>query len=112
MIILPLPPSANLYWRNYRGRMVVSTEATQYKADVAKLARLRDVECIGTGAVRVTMHMHFSTVAADLDNRIKVALDAMNGVFFTDDKQVTEIHAYKHIANRATAHIEIEVEAI
>lgn len=35
------------------------------------------------------------TVAPDLDNLVKAALDAANGVFFTDDKIILEIKASK-----------------
>ena len=31
----------------------------------------------------------------DLDNHLKAVLDALNGIAFFDDRQVTEIHAFK-----------------
>lgn len=31
----------------------------------------------------------------DCDNLVKAVLDSANGIAFTDDKQVVEIHAYK-----------------
>ncbi len=37
VLMLPYPPSANRYWRTYRGRVVVSTEARAYKAQVARI---------------------------------------------------------------------------
>ena len=36
-IVLPVPPSANRYWRSCRGRVFVSAEAKAYKNDVARL---------------------------------------------------------------------------
>ena len=36
-----------------------------------------------------------SSIRSDLDNLIKAVLDGLNGVAFTDDKQVVEIHSYK-----------------
>ena len=35
------------------------------------------------------------TVKFDIDNMVKFYLDCMNEIVFDDDKQVTELHAYK-----------------
>ena len=90
---LPLPPSANRYWRNFRGRMVVSSEAKAYKLTVAALMHEHNVEALA-GPVTVEITVYRERKAGDLDNRIKIVLDAMQGIFYTDDKQITEIHAY------------------
>ena len=36
-IVLPWPPSINHYWRNYRGRIVVSADGRQYRQTVSYL---------------------------------------------------------------------------
>ena len=47
-LTLPYPPSANRYWRNYRGMTVTSGEAIAYKREVAYLARKAGVvPCVG-----------------------------------------------------------------
>lgn len=45
----------------------------------------------------------------DLDNHVKAVLDALNGICFIDDRQVTEIHAQKFFGD---PHIEIELEVL
>jgi len=37
MLTLPYPPSINHYWRNFRGRMVISREGRAYREDVRAL---------------------------------------------------------------------------
>jgi len=104
---LPLPPSSNRYWRNYHGRMVVSDEATAYKTTVAMLAKCDRVTQL-SGPVTVTVHVYRERQAGDLDNRLKVLFDAMQGVFFKDDAQVREIHAYL-AEDRHNPRVEVEV---
>lgn len=90
---LPLPPSANRYWRHFRGRTVVSAEAKQYKATVAALMHEHQVDPL-TGPVCVSITVYRERKAGDLDNRIKIVLDAMQGIFYANDKQVRELHCY------------------
>ena len=61
LVILPYPISCNRYWRNFRGRMVVSSEAKAYKDQVAYiLTRGFEFECLPlfTGDVAMTMKLH------------------------------------------------------
>lgn len=92
MIRFPEPPSANRYWRSYRGRVVVSPEAKAYKEAVwvvAKRAKLQPL----TGDVALTLVWHRGRRSGDLSNRIKVLEDALRGLWYADDKQVASIHA-------------------
>jgi len=90
---LPLPPSANRYFRMFRGRMVTSSEAKNYRAAVAALMHAHHVEPL-TGPVCVSISVYRARKAGDLDNRIKIVLDAMQGIFYVDDKQIRELHCY------------------
>lgn len=45
----------------------------------------------------------------DLDNHIKAVLDALNGIAFVDDRQVTRIVAAKHFGE---PHINIRLEEL
>jgi crossover junction endodeoxyribonuclease RusA len=91
---LPFPPSANVYWRTFRGMTVVSKEARQYKEFVAAL--LHNVLPLA-GALSLVIEYHFPTEAGDLSNRIKVLEDALNGIAYEDDKQVIGLTASKHV---------------
>jgi Holliday junction resolvase len=99
---LPYPVSANVYWRHVvvgrRAVTLVSREAKAYRALVAALCA--DVKAIA-GELHVELVLHprrtakgvASKVRIDLDNAVKVALDALQGLAFADDAQVVELHA-------------------
>ena len=91
---LPYPPSTNRYWRNYRGRMVKSDEARQYQQLAWLLAKQAVPEPLG-GPVALSLRFYRPQRRGDLDNRIKIVLDALQGALFANDSQVTEIHAYQ-----------------
>lgn len=90
---LPYPPSANRFWRHFRGRVVLSAEGRAYKQAVALL--LRKAKPAGH---EVSVHLHFyrPRKSGDLDNRIKLLLDSLNGLAWEDDDQVVELHAWRH----------------
>ena len=100
MIHLPYPISANRYWRTFRGMTVRSKEADEYKRTVAHSAFVAGWQAKeGPVAVAITFHPKLtkqgkaSETRLDLDNVIKVTLDALNGSAWRDDKQVTRIVA-------------------
>ena len=66
-ITLPVPPSANRYWRNFRGRMVVSAEARAYKEQAAWIAKAAGMEPVA-GDVSVTLRVYRQAKRGDLDN--------------------------------------------
>ena len=105
---LPLPPSANRYWRNWRGRMVISSEARKYKEQVSKVLAEQGAVCLGDGPVAILMRVFRKIKSGDLDNRIKVVLDSLRGIVYQDDKQVVEIHAFRH-DDRDNPRVEIQI---
>ena len=100
MMVFPYPPSANRYWRVWGGRVVRSAEARSYKiichgiATMAKAPKLA-----GDVAVSVILHPkktkrgEASKTRIDLDNALKVVIDAMQGVAYANDSQVVRIVA-------------------
>lgn len=110
-LTLPYPPSANRYWRKTRGRMVVSSEARRYKRDVASLVSPINVAFVSKSLVAVTMVLYRPRRSGDLDNRLKVVLDSLNGIAYEDDKQVVEIHAFRH-DDKKNPRVEIEISEI
>jgi len=106
-ITLPVPPSANRYWRNFRGRMVVSAEARAYKEQAAWIAKAAGMEPVA-GDVSVTLRVYRQAKRGDLDNSIKVSLDSLNGVAYSDDSQIVRIVAERYDDKR-NPRVEIEV---
>lgn len=98
-MMLPYPPSANRYWRHFRGRTVRSSEADKYRGAVSFYARSAGLTERLTGAVRVCATLHpkrtkkgeASKTRLDLDNCVKVLLDALQGIAFENDRQVEDL---------------------
>jgi len=102
---VPEPPSANRYWRVYRNRVVKSAEARAYRQAVRMLAK----HSPRVGPVAVTVTWYRGAKRGDLDNRLKVVLDAMEGVLYENDNQIVELHAYR-IDDKGNARMDVEVE--
>jgi len=107
-MMIPYPPSTNRYYRNFRGRMIRSAEAVAYKEEVQEIA----AECLTsvlTGCVSVRLELHpvlpqdavrrakkdprwgLSVRRIDLDNAQKVAIDALQGIAYLNDRQITSL---------------------
>lgn len=66
------------------------------------------------GAIRIhvdvfTKYEPTSLKSGDVDNHLKAAMDALNGICYRDDRQIVDatVNVFK-----GTPHVEIEVEAI
>jgi crossover junction endodeoxyribonuclease RusA len=75
--------------------MVKSEEARTYQLTIAALARVKGIRP-QDGEIKVTLDFYRPRKSGDLDNRIKVVLDGLQGTAFRDDSQVVEIHARRH----------------
>jgi len=115
-IHLPEPPSANRWWRMVtikgQARMLLSREARLYKQAVYTALVARGLlEPIPPGvslSVRVTWWR--SRRAGDLDKRLGVALDAMQGTVYVSDAQIAHLEANRR--DGQTASLVIEVRAL
>lgn len=88
------PPSANRWWRNVNGRMVTSRAAREYKEHVfAECARARVRAVPKPTPVRLTMVWWRARKSGDLDKRLGVLLDALQGSLYENDAQIVSIHA-------------------
>jgi len=115
-VTLPPPVSANVYWRTRvvknMAMTYVSAEAKAFKAQVAHVLRAAGLAKPIPGRVAVTLKLYphrpldwktrqrklgaawdDGVRSIDLDNSIKVTLDAMKGVAFDDDVWVRQIAA-------------------
>lgn len=90
---IPVPPSANRYWRVANNRIIVTDEARNYKQEVFyKLKNI--VEPLRQDiAINVTVFRRYKK--GDLDNFLKIMLDALQGILYLNDSQIVEIHAFR-----------------
>ena len=94
---LPDPPSLNHYWRmvNVPGqgvRILKSREGRDYQATVRRLAQGQGVQPLeGELQVRIIWRRQYRR--GDLDNKLKVVLDALKGIAWKDDAQIAAISA-------------------
>ncbi len=115
-VSLPPPVSANVYWRTRVVKGVamtyVSAEAKAFKSEVGWLLKAAGIKTPFQGRVAVSLKLYphrpldwakraqklgvgwdDSVRSIDLDNAIKVTLDAMKGIAFNDDVWVRQIEA-------------------
>lgn len=92
---LEVPPSANRYWRHFGRRVVLSEDAKNYKLRVRGAGLRAMLKEPLEGPVSVTIRWYRKAKQGDLDNRLKILMDSLQGVAFVSDAQVREIHAYK-----------------
>lgn len=90
---LPLPPSVNTYWRNFRGRTVLSKGGREYKLLVQEYIAQNNIPSFGDDRLAAIIKIFpRDKRVIDLDNRIKAALDALQDAgVFNDDSQFDEI---------------------
>ena len=92
-ITLPFPPSANTYYRNFNGRMLLSQKGREYKQAVALVCYRKGLPKTMTGRLSVDV---VATVPdkrkRDIDNLHKALLDSLAGVgVFSNDEQIDDL---------------------
>ena len=94
---LPLPPSVNTYWRNFRGRTILSKAGRQFKADVSECVIDQNVPKLGNARLDVTIFLHpRDKRKIDLDNRLKSCLDAIQDAgVYDDDEQIDSLTIHR-----------------
>lgn len=109
-LTLPLPPSANRYWRHVHGRVLLSKEAREYRTrcQLAAVAQHRGkpLEC----RVRVRADVYMS-LRGDLANREKQLMDALEHTVIKDDAQVWDLRMVRHL-DRKNPRVEMTIEPI
>lgn len=106
-ITLDYPPSSNRYWRVYNGVVVRSEAATAYIRHVALICSTAGIQPVD-GDVVVTLRVYRPRKSGDLDNRLKVTLDALQGYAYHNDDQIVGIHATRH-DNKDNPRVEVEI---
>ena len=115
------PPTANLLWRNGRGRSFLSAAARDYYALVAYALRGRSIPADWQFVEVDIIVSPKRRGRADVDNRIKPVLDALTRAhFWRDDSQVVRTSCefaepggdatYVRVRRRAERYKRIETE--
>lgn len=110
-----VPSKSNSYKLTNRGKF-----ASMYKAKGLKAyekmfylqvpAEARGVEL--KGLLKVFLSVYYTSNRLDLDNSAKIILDCMQDAkVMKNDRQVVELHMYKHI-DKKNPRVEIEVKEI
>ena len=86
----------------------VSPDAKLYKKQVSQLAGSRPLIY---AELSITVHIFRPQRSGDLDNRLKVLLDSLQGVIYADDKQITELHAFR-FEDKKNPRVEVEIRTI
>ena len=100
-VTLPEPPSANRWWRHQRKQHHLSEEARAYKDNVPVLVAaalnvtLHSLPLYPAGDVLVAITWRRKRASGDLDKRVPILLDALQGVFYREDSQVAGLIAIR-----------------
>lgn len=93
MLDLPWPPSVNHYWRNVRGRVLISSEGRRYRETVTGLLHKHREGPLFKERLSVSIVANQpDNRRRDLDNVLKALLDSIGhaGVY-KDDSQIDRL---------------------
>jgi crossover junction endodeoxyribonuclease RusA len=111
MINLPWPPSINHYWRNFRGRTVISQEGRTFRANVCALLAGGGPRKPPAGG-RIALAMDAfppDRRRRDLDNIQKPVLDALQHAgIYLDDSQI-DLLVTRRCERTENGKLEIEI---
>jgi len=92
VIELPYPPTVNTYYRQWRGRTLISEAGREYRREVTRLLWGNGHDL---GAQRLKMRIDIfppDNRRRDLDNCAKAVLDALqHGGVYQDDGQIDDL---------------------
>ena len=94
-LTLPYPPLLNRMYRSYGNRVVKSQAAVDYAEIVFFAARAMGAVCY-PGNVSVVIDSYRPQKSGDIDAPLKCVLDAMEGCFYENDRQIVDLHIRRH----------------
>lgn len=106
IVTLPVIERVNVLYRNFRGHMV-KNDIARYHADWAPVF-LGDSPRL-PGHLMAELTWYREAVVGDIDSRVKQTLDLMNGIAYTDDKQIRRLVVEIIDDDRERARIELRL---
>ena len=99
---LPLPPSINTYWRNFRGRTILSKGGRDYKQAVQEYVTQNALPKLGNQRLAAIIKIYpRDKRAIDLDNRLKALFDSLQDAgLFNDDSQFDRIYINRGVIKK------------
>lgn len=99
---LPLPPSVNTYWRNFRGRTILSSGGREYKIAIQEYVSVKNLPKFGQERLGASITIFpRDRRSIDLDNRLKALLDSLQDAgVFDDDSQFDRIYIARGVIKK------------
>jgi crossover junction endodeoxyribonuclease RusA len=112
-IKLPYPPSVNTYWRNFRGKTVLSKSGREFKTAVSECVIAQNVPKFGNKRLEVTLWLYpRSKVVTDLDNRLKAVLDGLEEAGVYDNDGQIDVLMIQRGEQRKGGGVDVMIEVI
>lgn len=113
LLTLPFPPTLNLYWRNIRGRTLISADGRKYRVRVVQHVLTERIGGFPNGAIAVSITAFLpDNRRRDVDNLLKAPLDALaHAHVYEDDSQIADLRIRKGGIDRDNPRLEITLEA-
>lgn len=102
------PPSVNHYWLGSGRKRYVSKRAVEFKRALAQVAKASGVKPTQN---KVSLNIRWCRKDKrhrDIDNILKPILDALNGIAYFDDSQVSELFVKKEQGAQESLEITIK----
>lgn len=96
-ITIPWPPSVNKLWRVWNRRIILSTEARDYKRTIKQLYYTWDKVNLD-GRLKILINAFPPDKRdRDLDNLLKITLDSLQGAgLFKNDSKFDDVHILRN----------------
>lgn len=109
-LVLPIPPLSNQYrqFNRQAGCYYRTKEAEQYRLRTGKYAVANGLWMPSSGPVAFTVHIFRPRKQGDIDGYLKVLFDVLEGIAYENDKQIVELHAFRH-DDKHNPRVEVDV---
>lgn len=100
--------------RFYHGIAVDPPKSRQFKKDLALMVKSLHESAfyVDELSLKIDVYRNKKSVTSrlygDIDNLAKAILDALTGVLWSDDSQISELHITKNISDKPRLEIEID----